>query len=261
MLKQQYLPIHQSIFKNKTVLDLGCHSGESTKIIHNLGACHTFGIDIRENLIAQAKQYRSADNIEYFSGDITDSDFLSKLVAASETVNCLGVLYHLFDHFRFFSQIFKPNIEHVLFETEYGSESLNPEMFWGFETTDHVLHGWAKDLKIIPNGTPNLSWILQAASIFGFECDWIHCYGRQLPKSRKQVTMEEYLSIASSDWPKYEQLISDEPIPKFVEQQIQHHLKVYTNRRMILRLFNTKLIDSKPLNLKTIYQWPSSSIS
>lgn len=261
MNKLKYLPIHQPIFQNKTVLDLGCHDGESTKIIHNLGALHTYGIDIRENLISKAKQYRSAINVEFFVGDITDSDLVSKLVASSNTVNCLGVLYHLFDHFRFFSLIFQPNIEHVLFETEFGSESLNPEMFWGFEITSNVLHGWAKDLKIIPNGTPNLSWILQAASIFGFECDWIHCYGRQVPKSRKQVTIEEYLSIASADWPRYEQLISDEPIPEFVEQQIQHHLKVFTNRRMILRLFNKKLIDSTPLSLADIYQWPSSSIS
>jgi SAM-dependent methyltransferase len=255
MNKIQYLSDNKKILENKTVLDLACHTGESTRIIHSLGAKHVYAVDVRQNLVDQARQSLLANNVDFFTNDITDYDFLSGLVKNSTTVTCFGVLYHLFDHFRFLSHILSSNIENVLIETEYGSESLNPEMDWGFETTDHRLHGYHPDLKIIPNGTPNLSWILQSAEIFGFKCDWIQFYGNRAIKQRKQITSEEYLAIAGPDWPTYTELISDVAIPSFVEEEISQFLQVFTSKRMILRLYNTNLVESTPLKLQDIYQW------
>lgn len=256
MNKNQFLSHNIEILKNKTVLDLACHTGESTKIIHSLGAKHVYGVEIRDDLVNQARQQLCADNVEFFTQDITDYNFISSLVKNSNTITCFGVLYHLFDHFRFLSHILASNIEHVLIETEFGSETLNPEMFWGFETTDYKFHGYHKELKIIPNGTPNLSWILQSAEIFGFKCDWVQCYGVSTIKQRKQITSEEYLAIAGPDWPTYSHLISDAPIPTFVEQELSQFLQVFTSKRMILRLYNTNLVNSIPLRLQDIYQWP-----
>jgi hypothetical protein len=254
--KLQYLTENRVILQNKKVLDLACHDGESTKIIHDLGAQYTIGVDVRQELIDLAKSKISTDKVEFVVRDITDYDFMTTLVSQCNTITCFGVLYHLFDHFRFFQKILSDNVEHVLFETEYGSESLNPEMFWGFEKTDHKLHGYAKNLSIIPNGTPNLSWILNAAAIFGFECDWIQYYGKTSVRQRKQITLEEYLSVAGPDWPSYQDLISDVEIPQFVEAEIAHHLRSFTSRRMILRLFNKALIQSKPICLADVYNWP-----
>ena len=256
MKKQQYLSLNTEILKNKTVLDLACHHGESTQIIHTLGATHVTGVEVRENLVDQARQKLCASNVEFFVKDITDYNFISPLVKNSDTITCFGVLYHLFDHFRFLSNILTPNVEHVLIETEFGTESLNPEMSWGFEITDHKLHGHHKNLKIIPNGTPNLSWILQSADIFGFKCDWIQCYGNVAAKQRKQITSEEYLTIAGPDWPPYFQLISADSIPDFVRHELSQFLHTFTSKRMILRLYNTNLITSTPLQLQNIYQWP-----
>lgn len=256
MNEQQYFSLNTEILKNKTVLDLACHDGESTKMIHTLGAKHVSGVEIREELVNQARQKLCANNVEFFTADITDYNFISPLVKNSDTITCFGVLYHLFDHFRFLSHILAPNIEHVLIETEFGAETLNPEMFWGFENTDNKLHGYHKDLKIVPNGTPNLSWILQSANIFGFKCDWIQCYGNSTIKQRKQITSEEYLTIAGPDWPSYFQLISDEPIPDFVENELSQFLHTFTSKRMVIRLYNTNLITSTPLLLQNIYQWP-----
>lgn len=256
MKKIQYLSHNIDILKNKTVLDLACHTGESTKIIHSLGAKHVYGVEVREELVNRARQRLCANNVEFFTADITDYNFMSPLVKNSNTITCFGVLYHLFDHFRFLSQIFAPNIEYVLFETEFGPETLNPQMVWGFETTNRILHGYSGDLKIIPNGTPNLSWILHSSEIFGFKCDWFKCYGETTKKQRKQVTPEEYLAIAGPSWPSFSQLISDDPIPDFVEEEISQFLQVFTAKRMIVRLYNTELIRSTPLRLQDIYKWP-----
>lgn len=256
MNKAQYLPAHASILKNKTVLDLACHTGKSTRLILEQGAQHVYAVDIRPDLVSQAQQQVPQSNATFVVGDITDPAVISHLVQASNTITCFGVLYHLFDHFRFLSHILKPNIEHVLLETLFGIESLNPEMSWAFESTDSVFNGWAPGCAVIPNGTPNASWILQAAEIFGFRCDWIHCYGVQVKKPRAQITFEEYATVAGPDWPTFGTVISTDPIPEFVEQEIAQLLYEFTARRMILRLYNTRVVNSTPLAIQDIYQWP-----
>lgn len=255
MKKIQYLSLNAELFKNKIVLDLACHSGQSTKVIHELGAKHVYAVDVRPELINKAQQELAVSNVEFIVGDITDYQLLPSLVTNSNIITCFGVLYHLFDHFRFFSHILKSNIEYVLFETEFGTESLNPTMDWGFEVTDNILHGYHENLKIIPNGTPNLAWILQASDVFGFKCDWIKFYGNKKSKHRKQITSEEYLTIAGPNWPSYFEIISDNPIPDFVESEISQYLHIFTSKRMIIRLYNSKSVNSNPLTLQDIYKW------
>jgi SAM-dependent methyltransferase len=258
MQKSNYLHYNNHILKDKTVLDLACHDGTSTDLILKNGAKHVYAIDIRSHLIEKARSNITGP-VDFFVGDITNDSLTSALIEQSDTVACFGVLYHLFDHFRFFKQILRPNIEHVLMETLFGPETLNPEMVWGFETTNDDKHGWMDGVDLIPNGTPNLSWIIQSSRIFGFECDWVHCYGnKQIKKSRKSITHEEYTLVAGPDWPPYVDIISNVDIPEFVEKELEQMLKEYLeiDRRMILRLYNTKLVDSIPLKIKDIYQWP-----
>jgi hypothetical protein len=257
MKKEKYLKTNSSILENRIVLDLACHDGESTSIIHQHNPAHVYAVEVREHLVKQAQQRLPNANVDFFVGDITDPNLMTDLVAKSNTVVCLGVLYHLFDHFRFLSYILKPNIEYVLFETEMGIESLNPDICWGFESTNDILHGWMDNIHTIPNGAPNLSWILQSAEIFGFKCDWIDWYGSTRKKSRKHITSEEYINISGPDWPTYSQIISDEPIPTFVQDEIDQLLCEFTQKRMVIRLYNTKLVESIPLDLKDIYRWPA----
>ena len=257
MYKKDYFQIHNHILKNKTILDLACHDGESTDLILKNGAKHVYAVEIRPHLIKKA-QSNITGPVDFFVGDITNDSLTSPLIQQSNTVVCLGVLYHLFDHFRFFKQILKSNIEHILIETIFGPETLNPEMFWGFEETNNDLHGWMDGVDIIPHGSPNLSWIIQSSRIFGFECDWIHCYGVKKTKSRENITHEEYIQVAGADWPPYAHIISNVNIPEFVEKELDQMIGEYqiSNRRMILRLYNTKLVNSTPLEIKDIYQWP-----
>jgi SAM-dependent methyltransferase len=258
MRKNEYLKFNDRILQNKVVLDLACHSGESTELILKNGAQHVYAVDIRDELIYQAKN-NITSNVDFFVGDITDPNLIAPLVAKSQVITCFGVLYHLFDHFRFFSHILKPNIEYVLIETVFGPETTNPEMVWGFETVDNILHGWANNCNMIPHGTPNLSWIINSARIFGFECDWCHCYGQPQKFDRKNLTHEEYITIRGESWPPYTDIISEGiEIPQFVIDEIDQMMSIYPAhaRRMILRLCNLKTVDSTPLDIENIYRWP-----
>lgn len=258
MQKKEYLKLNNKILQNKIVLDLACHTGTSTNLILQNNARHVYAVEIRPELIEQAKT-NVAGSVDFFVGDVTNSDLINPLVSKSQTITFFGALYHLFDHFRFFSYILKPNIEYVLIETVFGPESANPDMFWGFENTDNILHGRAGDCKIIPHGTPNLSWIINSARIFGFECDWVYCYGTRYQLDHKHLTHEDYLTIRGESWPKYKDIISDtSTAPKFVLEEINQMLGSYPveHRRMILRLYNSKTINSIPLDINNIYKWP-----
>jgi SAM-dependent methyltransferase len=257
MTKEKYLFQNKTIIENKIVLDLACHDGESTKLIQSLSAQHIYAVDIRQHLVDKAKK-EIHGNVDFFVHDITDYNFLTNLVEKSQTVVCLGALYHLFDHFRFLSKILRPNIDHVLIETVCGPETMNPEMFWGFESTNKDINGWIEGSSIIPHGTPNLSWIVQSANAFGFELDWIHYYATADLKQRAHITLEEYVTIAGPDWPTYCDIISDVEIPEFVEKELNQMLQEFPrlHRRMILRLYNTRTVDSKPLDIRDHYRWP-----
>ena len=259
MNKREYLEFNKHIISGKTVLDLACHTGESTSIIQQLGAKHIYGVDARQRLIDQAK-LRVQNNVEFFVGDIQNENLIVPLAKHSDTVIVLGALYHLYNHFGFLSHVLRPNVEHLLIETIAGPETLNPEMFWGFETITSDFNGWSDLVTIVPNGTPNLSWIIQSAKLFGFECDWVHYFGELQPKQRFNITLEEYMSIRDESWPDYETIISNAPLPQHVKTDISNMLlqddkDAGGKKRMLIRLYNKQLINSAPVNINDCYRW------
>ena len=44
-----YLKHNQKLFQNKNVVDLGCHNGQSSSLLSDLGADWVFAIDIRQD--------------------------------------------------------------------------------------------------------------------------------------------------------------------------------------------------------------------
>lgn len=262
MRKQQYLKFNQHIITNKTILDLACHDGVSSNIIKNLGATHVYGVEARQELVTKAKKDVKG-NVNFFVGDIQDEKLIAPLVKKSNTVILLGVFYHLYNHFGLLTQILRSNIDHVLIETVAGPETLNTAMAWGFEKTDGVLNGWHQETQYVPHGTPNLAWIFKSAENFGFYCDWIHSYaigGELPPKTRYNITPKEYIDIKRDHWPAYEKIISRDPLPDNILDDINTKLvddgpDQAGKKRHILRLYNSRNIDSKPVDLKDCYNW------
>jgi SAM-dependent methyltransferase len=256
---QQYLKLNQHLIKNKTVLDLACHDGISTGIIKKLGAKHIYGVEARQELLAEAKKNIKGD-VDFFVGDIQDEKTISSLVEKSDTVVALGVLYHLYNHFGFLSYILKPNIDYVLIETIAGPETLATSMAWGFEKVDHPKNGWHPETVEVPHGTPNLSWIFATANIFGFSCDWAWSLGDLPAKTRHNITQKEYTQIKQSNWPKYEKIISNDIIQEKILNDISTMLvddspEHAGKKRIVLRLYNRQRISSTPINLEDCYVW------
>jgi SAM-dependent methyltransferase len=257
--KQTYLQINQHLIKDKIVLDLACHDGKSTEIIKKLGAKHIYGVEARQDLLTEAKKNIEGD-VDFFVGDIQDEKIISSLVKKSDTVIALGVLYHLYNHFGFFSYILKPNIDYVLIETIAGPETLDPSMAWGFEDVDCITNGWHPKTVKVPHGTPNLSWIFATSDLFGFSCDWAWSYGKIPAKTRHNITHKEYMDAKSSDWPEYEKIISNDFLPDNILNDISTRLvddapEYSGKKRIVLRLYNRQKISSTPINIKDCYVW------
>jgi SAM-dependent methyltransferase len=214
---------HQEIFKNNAVLDLACHGGDSTQKIADCGAAEVVGIDIRSSLIDYAKKHNTRPNVSYFCNDITNYGFISPLVSQSQIITCFGVLYHLFDHFRFFQHIMQSHVKYIVFETLYGPETKNPGMFCGYESVYEDKNGWASGVDIIPFGTPNISWISQSAKIFNFEIEFIE------------------------KW--------------YANLDFNNVLDHETNKRIVIRLFNRNFFpEKKSLDLEDIWEWNDSNL-
>jgi SAM-dependent methyltransferase len=260
--KQQYLSYNQHLIKNKTVLDLACHDGISTSIIKELGASFVYGVEARKELVEKAKTVISG-NVSFFVGDIQDKNLVAPLVNKSQSIVMLGVFYHLYDHFGLFSQILRPNIDHVLIETVAGPETVDPAMAWGFEKTDGAENGWHPETKYVPHGTPNLAWIFKSAECFGFYCDWVHSYavGGELPaKTRYNITQQEYSDIKHDHWPPYEKIKSNEPLANAILQDIKTKLvddgpEQAGNKRHLIRLYNARNVKADPVKIEDCFIW------
>lgn len=259
MKKSEFLKDNIDVIKDKNVLDLAAFVGRSTAIINALGAKSVCSVEVRQESINEAKKRIISDNVTILKGDITDQTLMDPLVNKADTIVFLGALYHLHNHFDFFKLILKPNVEHVIVETLFGPETLNPDMFWTFETTDHNQHGWVNDVSIMPVGSPNIAWILKVAKIFGFECDYfkIGADERELERRRDTILLSEYIKFKQDYWPQYEVIISNQPLsPKVIKDLENALLKENgTNKRMVFRLFNTQIINSTPIPIEDLYEW------
>lgn len=257
MDKKQFLKFNQYLFKDKTVLDLACHDGISTGIIKDLGAKHVYGVEARKELVSKAEK-NVIGNVNFYVGDIQDEKLIAPLIEKSNIVVALGVLYHLYNHFGFLSCILKSHIEHVLIETIAGPETLDTSMAWGVEEVKNQLHGWHNTAEYVLHGIPNLSWIFQSAKLFGFSCDWVYSYGKLNPKTRHNMTIKEYMDIKQDHWPDYEKIISYENLPDDILKDISSKMVDDVDaggKRILLRLYNKKIIDSAPIDIKDCYQW------
>lgn len=263
LTKEEYLRENQKIFKNKKILDLACHSGESTSIIAKYDPVQIIGVDIRKDKIELARQSLAGNtNIRFLVGDVTDRDLIPPLVEQSDVITFFGALYHLFDHFRFFSYILKPHVEYVLIESLFGPETQNPEMFWGFEETNDPFNGWIDEHTTIAHGTPNLSWIIQSAEIFGFSCDWVQSYAvkRKAQRDYSDISLEDYDLIKGPDWPEHHVFINLKEYPDFIRKELDEMVLQtdLATKRMVFRLYNTRLVESVPLKISDVYIWENN---
>jgi hypothetical protein len=92
-------------FTNARVLDLASHDGRWTYAALKLGAAHVTGIEARPELIAKGKHIFDRDEFRgrstFLAGDIFEvMPQLQKQGEKFDIVLCLGIFYHVMDHYR-----------------------------------------------------------------------------------------------------------------------------------------------------------------
>jgi trans-aconitate methyltransferase len=220
----KFLERHKLLFQDKVVLDLACHTGSSTGIISGHGAKRVVGIDIRKDLIEYARDHYKDESIYFFCNDITNYGLVDALVSESNIVTCFGALYHLTDNFTFLEHICKDNIEYVIIETMFGTESPNPFMFPLFEDVTMPLNGYHPKYAKVPICQPNLSWIYQSLLQIGFRIDTIEKYYQSTNFENLRSTFED-------------------------------------NQRMILKFYNPKLVQkTNYLEFDDIWEWNEDTL-
>ncbi len=95
---------HGFIFKNKTVLDIGCANGSLLLACYNAGAKKLVGIDIAAHHIEDAKMIIGKKNIDLLTIDITTQD-LPEEYKPFNIILSTDVLEHVADVKQFFLKI------------------------------------------------------------------------------------------------------------------------------------------------------------
>lgn len=93
--------------KDKTILDLGCYNGRWSYAAIENGAKFVIGIDVRNNILLKDNKFK------FIQSDVFDIDIKEKI----DTIFCLGLFYHIMDHFIFFKFMDSLNPEVIILDT------------------------------------------------------------------------------------------------------------------------------------------------
>jgi hypothetical protein len=163
----------KNIFVSKSVVDMCCHSGQSTNLAIEYGAKNAIGFDLSKTAIDIATNTYTSPEIRFECRDVNDHEYISSLISQTQIVMSFGNFYHMYDHYRLLKIMCHPNVEYILLDSLYGPETCNPQMSWSLQHP----HGFEYQLSTkIPKGTPNISWIMQVCDTFGFKLDYVHKY-------------------------------------------------------------------------------------
>jgi len=164
------------VFKGKSVLDLGCHTGASTNLIlKEYHAKSVVGVDFSPSAIEKA--IVSFPESSFYCYDLAEYNSWNALVKSADVITTMSNFYHLYDHFNQIKTMCDSHIEYLLIDSLYGPETDAPSMFWRFDPP--AGYKFSKN-TLIPKGVPNISWIMQACDIFGFKLDYVYRYYGQL---------------------------------------------------------------------------------
>ncbi|MGK7962604.1 class I SAM-dependent methyltransferase [Crocosphaera sp.] len=124
---------NRNLIEDKVVLDLACNTGRLSYPCLRLGAKKVIGVEARQELIDQGKEYLTdqdlKDRMEFVKSDVFN--YLASAESKSfDTILCLGFLYHTVRQVEFFRQVKRLSPDNVIIDTNvatnyiwYGSKS------------------------------------------------------------------------------------------------------------------------------------------
>lgn len=109
--------------RDATVLDIGCNAGFFSLDLADRGAKHVWGVDLREENIAQARFLAAYYGIDNVSFEVSDADRLPE--EQFDVVLNLGVLYHVTDPLGFMRQTCRLTRQFAVIDTKAHPEPVS----------------------------------------------------------------------------------------------------------------------------------------
>ncbi|HAC62228.1 MAG TPA: hypothetical protein DCF68_01505 [Cyanothece sp. UBA12306] len=111
---------NRALIEGKVVLDLACNTGRMSYPCLVLGAKKVIGVEARQELIDQGKEYLIdqdlKDRMEFVKADVFDY-LASAEIKSFDTILCFGFLYHTVRQVEFFRQVKRLSPNNVIIDT------------------------------------------------------------------------------------------------------------------------------------------------
>jgi predicted nicotinamide N-methyase len=170
---------HLSCFRDKVVLDLGCHDARWSFAAHKAGARHVIGIEARPRLVEAARlniqRYGVSERVvQIVEGDVYD--VVPQLKPDTiDTVLCLGFFYHTAHHTQLLDLLAGLRVRHILLDTAIIRSPLAMVRLH-LERTAEEANAFSVRHREMVVGTPSKTAIEMMLAYAGFDFaydDWL----------------------------------------------------------------------------------------
>lgn len=161
-LKGLFKRIYPNGLAGKSFLDIGCNSGGYCFLANQLGSTNTFGFDVRDHWINQAKFIRDhiyETNKDHVKFDVMHMHDLDK--TKYDLVLFKGVLYHLPNPFSALEQVAAVTKEYLIIDTA-GSRDIPEDCMQIYFEKDGLMAG-----------NDSISWLPGSGKLIGHYLDYL----------------------------------------------------------------------------------------
>lgn len=152
-------------FRNKTVVDLGCHLGYMSMIAAHIGATSVTGTNVRPRELEISRevcQHANLKNVKFDQSDVNDLAKLTNLCNSHQTVLFSGLIYHLSNPFAVLEAIAMCSVECIIIDNIELDSIKNldkPLIIYRTDNVNNSVDGYKRDATEILVGVPNQHWI------------------------------------------------------------------------------------------------------
>lgn len=171
---QHIIEPNRAHIDGKRVIDLAAHDGRFTWAALNAGAAFVEAVEWRSELVAGARTYLDQFTARYslLQGDVFQ--FLEASTAPVDTIMCLGLFYHINEHFRLLRLMADKKPSAIILDTALLTTD-RLQIDYGIEETDNILNTVPGDENKSSDLTGSMSRGLLAkwCELSGYKLDYV----------------------------------------------------------------------------------------
>lgn len=170
---------NKDCFEGKTVLDLASHNGRWTYAAIKAGTSYILGIEGRQELIdtglAEFARF-PRESYDFARGDVYDMSAIAEGYRRTQfdTILCLGLYYHVADHYLLFRKMRSLNPSNIIIDTPLIKSDV-PSIRYGIEESADKSNAIAEhqDVAMAMRGIASQGFIKLAAQLSGYSVSYV----------------------------------------------------------------------------------------